>query len=88
MTEPATSTTVRCQSGYRQNARSSSAGRDLLERGHPDDLDEAAGRDRLDAVLGLAATERPQGRAEAGEVLGGLHAEPLGGQQVAGLVQA
>ena len=26
----------------------------LLERGHPDDLDEAAGRDGLDAVLGLA----------------------------------
>ncbi len=64
-------------------------GRELvLERGHPDDLHEAAGRDRLHAVLGLAAPERPQRRAEAGEVLRHLHAEALGGEHVTGLVQA
>src|SRR3954465_4915437 len=33
---------------------------DLLERRHPDDLDEAAGGDRFDAVLGLTAMRRPQ----------------------------
>src|SRR5204863_2615459 len=47
---------------------------DLLERGHPDDLDEATGGDRLDAVLGLAATDGPQGGTEADEELARLHA--------------
>ena len=44
-------------------------------------------RDRLDAVLGLAATERPQARPEADEELGGLHARAAGGDEVPGLVE-
>ena len=46
-------------------------------RQHPDELDVAAERDRLEAVLGLAAPGRPDGAAEADEVLRDLHAELL-----------
>ena len=55
MNEPAASTIIRCQPGWRRNDRGSSAGSTSSSRGHPDDLDEAAGRHRLDAVLGLTA---------------------------------
>ena len=41
----------------------------VLERVHPRDLHVPAGRDRFHAVLDLAATERPQFRAEPHEVL-------------------
>ena len=57
-------------------------------REHPDDLDVAAERDRLDAVLRLAALPAPDGRAEADEVLGDLPAERLGRDHVAELVEA
>ncbi len=57
-------------------------------REHPDDLDVAAERDRLDAVLGLAALPAPDGGAEADEVLGDLPAELLRGDHVAELVEA
>src|SRR4030095_1970696 len=60
----------------------------VVLRGHPDDLDEAAQRDRLDAVLGLALLERPQRRAEADEVPGHLHAEGLRRAHVTGLMEA
>ena len=60
---------------------------DLLEVGHPDDADVAAGGDRLHAVLGLAPPERPEARPEADEELGDLHARALGGDVVAGLVE-
>ena len=56
-------------------------------RHHPDELAVAAERDRLDAVLGLAALARPQRAAEADEVLGDLDVEQLAGDQVPGLVQ-
>ena len=58
-----------------------------LEVAHPDDADVGAERDALDAVLGLAALERPDLRPEAEEELGDLHARPLGGEVVAELVQ-
>ena len=58
-----------------------------LGREHADHPDVAAERDGLDAVLGLTAPARPDGGAEADHVLGDLDAEPLGGQQVAELVQ-
>ena len=60
---------------------------DLLQRRVADDLHEAAERDRLDAVLGLSPAPRPQCGAEAHEELRRLHPEPLGGQEVPGLVQ-
>ena len=56
-------------------------------RQHPDDLHVAAERDRLHAVLGLAAPAAPDGRAEADEVLGHLPAEGLGRDHVAELVE-
>src|SRR5580693_4659975 len=59
----------------------------LVERGHPDDLDEAAERQRLDPVLGLAPPGGPDGRPEADEVSGHLHAELLRRHEVPGLVQ-
>jgi hypothetical protein len=62
-------------------------GVDLLERVHPDDPDVGPGRDDLEAVLGLAALERPDARSEPDEELGDLHATPLGDQVVAELVQ-
>src|SRR5207245_2363672 len=46
-----------------------------------------AGGDRLDAVLGLAAAERPQRRPEADEEPARLHPEPLRREEVAELVQ-
>ena len=60
----------------------------VVLRRHADDLAEAAERDALDAVLGLAALERPDGRSEADEVAADLHAEGLGGQHVTRLMQA
>ena len=59
----------------------------LLEVAHPDDLHVGPGGDGLEAVLRLALPERPQAGAEAEEVLGDLHACPLGGQEVTELVQ-
>ena len=47
-------------------------------REHADHPDVAAERDRLDAVLGLTAAARPDGRPEADHVLGHPHAEALG----------
>src|SRR6185312_10878453 len=60
---------------------------DLVEIGHPDDLDVTAGRDRLDPVLGLAAAEGPQLGSEPDEELGHLAARPAGAPHVARLVQ-
>src|SRR6201999_1930453 len=57
--------------------------RELLERRHALDLHEAAGWDRLDAVLRLAATERPDRRPEADEEPRRLHAVVLRGREVA-----
>ena len=62
-------------------------GIDLLEVGHADDAHVAAGGDRLHAVLGLAAAERPEARPEADEELGDLHARALGRPVVAELVE-
>ena len=59
----------------------------LARREHADHPDVAAERDRLDAVLGLAAAARPHRRAEADHVLGDAHAEPLGRHEVPDLVQ-
>ena len=56
-------------------------------RQHPDDLDVAAERDRLDAVLGLADLLAPHRRPEADEPLGDLPAEHLGGDHVTELVE-
>jgi len=53
----------------------------VLERVHPRDLHVATGRDRLDPVLDLPATDRPQLRAEPDEVLQDAEAE-LPGQEV------
>ena len=60
----------------------------LGRREHADHRDVAAERDRLHAVLGLAAAPRPDGRPEADHVLGHLDAEQLGGHEVPDLVQA
>ena len=60
----------------------------LGRREHADHRDVAAERDRLHAVLGLAAALRPDGRPEADHVLGHLDAEELGGHEVPDLVQA
>ena len=59
----------------------------LGRRQHPDELDVAAERDRLDAVLGLAPAGGPDRAAESDEVLRHLHAELLGRDHVADLVQ-
>ncbi len=59
----------------------------VLRRVHPDQLDVTAQRERLQAVLGLAAPERPQRLAEPDEVLGDLHPEDLGRDHVPELVQ-
>ncbi len=60
---------------------------DVVHPVHADDAHERAERNRPDAVLGLAATEAPQARTEEQEELGGLHAGPLGGGEVAEFVQ-
>src|SRR6476661_10746943 len=57
-------------------------------REHADDLDVAAQRDGLDAVLGLPHLLAPHGGTEADEVLADLPAELLRGDHVAELVQA
>src|SRR4051794_18678982 len=62
-------------------------GFDRLQVGHPDDLHVAAGRDGLEAVLGLALLPGPQRRAETHEELGRLHPELLREREVTGLVQ-
>ena len=54
---------------------------------HPGDAHVGTRPDRLDAVFGLAAAERPQPRAEPDEELGDLHPGPAGGEVVAELVQ-
>src|SRR5829696_414655 len=54
---------------------------------HAGDLAEAAQGQGLDAVLGLAAAERPDGRAEAEEEALDLHPEQLGRREVAAFVQ-
>ncbi len=59
----------------------------LLEIGHPGDLDVATEGKCLDAVLGLAPPERPQAGSEPDEVLGDLHAAPLGHGEVTELVE-
>src|SRR4029078_8598050 len=43
--------------------------------------------DRLEPVLGLATSARPDGLADTDHVLGDLDAEPLGGQEVTERVQ-
>src|SRR5215218_3019791 len=58
-----------------------------LIRAHAGDLAEAAQGQGLDAVLGLAAAERPDGRAEAEEETLDLHPEQLGRGEVAAFVQ-
>ncbi len=60
---------------------------DLLAVVHADDPDVAAERQRLHAVLRLAATERPDSRPEAEEELADLHARAPGGDVVTGLVE-
>ena len=60
---------------------------DLVEVVHADDAHERTERQGPHAVLGLAATEAPQPRTEAEEELGGLHPGPLGGREVAHLVE-
>src|SRR6266545_2024730 len=55
--------------------------------GHARDLAEAAQRQRLEAVLGLPAPERPDGLAEAEEEALDLHPEQLRGHEVATLVE-
>ena len=62
-------------------------GIDLFEVVHPDDLDVGAGGYQLEAVEGLASAKRPQRGAEAQEEFGGLHAGPLGRDEVAELVE-
>ena len=62
-------------------------GVDLLEVAHPEDADVPADRDGLDPVLGLAAFDGPEAGPEAEEVLADLHPRPLGGDEVAELVQ-
>ena len=60
----------------------------LRARGqHPDDLDVAAERDGLDAVLGVADLLAPHRRAEADEPLRDLAAELLGRDEVTELVE-
>src|ERR1700688_4606296 len=56
-------------------------GVDLLHARHTEDLHVAARGDGLDAVLGLSSSDRPQTGTEAEEVLGHLHAAPLGGEE-------
>ena len=60
MNEPAAKTMVRFQAGLAAERARLVGGVHLVERGHADDLDEAADRQGLDAVLGLAAPERPE----------------------------
>src|SRR5260370_30181657 len=59
------------------------AGIDILQRRHAGDLHEAAERERLDAVLGLAPRRRPQRLPEADEEPGDLHVDLLGGHELA-----
>src|ERR687898_3319382 len=59
----------------------------VLVRAHAGDLAEAAQGEGLDAVLGLALPERPDGRAEAEEEALDLHPEELGGREVPAFVQ-
>src|SRR6202451_1209138 len=87
MNEPATMTMARCQAGLFRIERGSSAGSASAGVVMPGVPKKGADRQALDAVLGLAARGRPQGRPEADEELGGLHAELLGSQEVPGLVQ-
>ena len=54
---------------------------------HPDHRDVAAQRDGLEPVLRLAAAPRDERRAEADHVLRDAHAEELGRDEVADLVQ-
>ena len=60
----------------------------LGRRDHADDADVAAERDRLEAVLGLAAAPGEDRRPEADHELRHPHAEPAGPEEVAGLVEA
>ncbi len=61
--------------------------RHLFLRVHAVDFHVAAERDRFDPVLGLAAFERPDGRAEEEEEAFDPHAGRLGGDEVARLVE-
>ena len=61
--------------------------RNLLLRIHAGDFHVAAERDRFDPVLGLAALERPDRRAEEEEEALDPHPGRLGGDVVAGLVE-
>ncbi len=87
MNDPAASTMMRCQPGCRRNDLRLVGDVDLFHPGHAGDLDEAAERQRLDPVLGLAPEEGPERGAEAQEELGHLHAELLGRQEVPQFVQ-
>ena len=60
---------------------------DLFEVAHADDAHVPTERQRLDAVLGLAAPERPEARAETEEELGDLHPGALCHDVVARFVQ-
>jgi hypothetical protein len=60
---------------------------DVLEVVHPDDPHVRAGRDQLEAVLGLAPLEGPQPGPEPDEELGDQHAAALGHPVVAELVE-
>src|SRR4029077_13453526 len=61
--------------------------RHLFLRVHPVDLHVAAERNAFDPVLGLAALERPEGRAEEEEKAFDPHPGRLGGDEVARLVE-
>src|SRR4029453_16817177 len=56
-------------------------------REHADEPYVAAEGEDLEAVLRLSASSRPQGAAEADEVLGGLDVETLPGHEMPNLMQ-
>ena len=77
MPGPANSTATRFHTFCRNIAYGCVLGREFLDRRHARDVAEAAERDGLDAVLGVAelvgAHGRPQRRTEADEVATHLH---------------
>ena len=75
--EPAEATLILRQYGLLLVGAGLVLRRNLIEVVHPDDAHVGAGRDRLQAVLGLALVERPDAGAEPEEELGDLHARRL-----------